>query len=353
MAPFRFSRALAPIIGLLDRSSTEPSRQPTPDQERTRFPEFPWDLRTLIILFPQDAPFRFLNLNVTLGLTGVSFDQKKNWVGSDPKEAFDLQFCLEGKDRVATYKKYHTVSRELSYQTDAVSFKLGERLLFEGRWPKYRVRYRQPEEDLDLSLQLDSWPGFHWWACSPRIYCHYTSFCDCRLEWRWKGTRGALSIPALHDHGWGRNLLPLRTPLNLFRYEVLRLPGGDFAISLWTEGPAGLELKNVGLIRRGKEPALIMKHYECKVLAWEVFDNYAGLPIRVPQRWVGTQRGEAAEFIYEAERTSEPRNIFGEGFLYGFDYQGRMTGARMPSERVEGSGYVEHLGFGRKLWQEV
>jgi hypothetical protein len=348
MAPFRFSRVLAPVISLLDRSSTEPKKRPTTDQERTRFPEFPWDLRTLILLFPQDAPFRFLNLNVTLGLTGVPFDQVKNWVGADPKEAFDLQFCLEGKDSVATYKKYHTVSRDLSFRTDTVSFKLGEQLLFEGRWPEYRVRYRQPEEDLDISMQLDSWPGFHWWAYSPRIYCHYTSFCDCRLEWRWKGSDGALSVPALHDHGWGRNLLPLRTPLSVFRYEVLRLPGGDFALSLWTEGPGGLELKNVGLIRWGREPALFMKHYECEVLDWEVFDNYAGHPCAVPRRWVGTQRGEASEFVYEAERTSEPRNIFGGGFLYGFHYKGRMTGARMPSEMVEGSGYVEHLGFAKR-----
>jgi hypothetical protein len=348
MAPLRISRALAPVIRLLDRSATEPNAQPSFNQERTRFPEFPWDLRTLIMLFPPDAPFRFLNLNVALGLTGIPFDRMKNWIGSDPKEAFDLQFCLESEDGAATYKKYHRVSEDLIYKTDAVSFKLGERLLFEGRWPEYRIQYRQPEADLELSLQLDSLPGFHWWAFSPHIYCHYTSFCDCRLDWHWKAAGGSLSVPALHDHGWGRNLLPLQTPLRVFRYEVLRLPDGDFALSLWTETVGGLKLKNAGLIRHGKEAPLFMKHYECEVLAWEVFDNYAGRPINVPQRWVGVQRGEAVEFIYEAERTSEPRDIFGEGFLYGFKYQGQMTGARVPSEKVDGSGYVEHLGFACK-----
>ncbi|RJP22894.1 MAG: hypothetical protein C4520_07675 [Candidatus Abyssobacteria bacterium SURF_5] len=349
MAPLRFHRVLAPAIRLLDRSSGEPNAQPTVDQERTRFPEFPWDLRTLIMLFPQDAPFRFLNLNVTLGLTGTLFDQAKNWAGSAPKEAFDLQFCLESKDTAATYKRYHSISRELSYQTPrGVSFKLGEKLLFEGQWPKYHIQYTQPEDDLTLSMQLDSWPGFHWWVYSPRIYCHYTSFCDCRLEWRWREASGALSVPALHDHGWGKNLLPMRTPLRVFRYEVLRLPESGFALSLWTEGPAGLELKNMGLIRRRTEPPLIMKHYECKVLAWEVFDNYAKQPCRVPKRWIGTQRGENSEFTYEAERSSEPRAIFGEGFLYAFSYKGRQTGARLPSQTVEGSGYAEHLGFTRR-----
>jgi hypothetical protein len=348
MASFRLSRALEPLIGLLDRSSTEPNGQPGRDQDRTRFPEFPWDLRTLIILFPEDSPFRFLNLNATLGLTGISFDQADKWVGLDPKDAFDLQFCLEGKDSLATYKSYHSISRDLSYRTDAVFFKLGERLLFEGRWPEYHIRYAQSEADLELSMRLDSWPGFHWWAYSPRIYCHYTSFCDCRLEWRWKEARGSLLAAALHDHGWGRNMLPLRTLLKVFRYEALRLPGGDFALSLWTEGPAKLKLKNLGLIRRGREPALFMRHYECRVLDWEVFDNYGGRPIRVPRRWVGTQRAEAAEFVYEAERATKPMPIFGEGFLYGFDYRGRMTGARMPSGEVEGSGYAEHLGFACK-----
>jgi len=336
------------MIRLLDRSSTEPNTQPSIDQERTRFPEFSWDLRTIIIVFPPDIPFRCLNLNVTLGLTGTPFDQRKNWTDSDPKEAFDLQFCLEGKDRAATYKKYHSVSEELAYETDTVSFTLGERLLFEGRWPEYRARYKLPEDDLDLSLKLDSQPGFHWWACSPRIYCHYTSFCDCLLEWQWKGANGSLSVPALHDHGWGKNLLPLRTPLKVFRYEVLGLPGGGFALSLRTETLGGLELKNVGVIRQAGESEHFMSRYECEVLAWEVFDNYAGRPIRVPQRWIGTQRGEAGEFVYEAERISEPRNIFGEGFLYAFNYQGRMTGAGLPSKSVEGSGYVEHLGFARK-----
>ena len=91
-----------------------------------------------------------------------------------------------------------------------------------------------------------------------------------------------------------------------------------------------------------------MKHYTCEVLAWEIFDNYAGVPCRVPQRWVGTQRGEVTEFVYEAKRNSEPRKIFGQGFLYGFDYQGQMTGALAPSVRMEGSGYVEHLGFAQK-----
>ncbi|GAB4336660.1 MAG: hypothetical protein Kow0099_09710 [Candidatus Abyssubacteria bacterium] len=269
-------------------------------------------------------------------------------MNQNPKEAFDLQFCLEGKDRAVSYKKYHAISRELSYRTDAVSLKLGDRLLFEGHWPEYRIQYRQPEEDLDLSLQLDSRPGVHWWTYSPRIYCHYTSFCDCSLEWRWKGADGALSVPALHDHGWGRNLLPMRTPLRVFRYEVLRLPDGGFALSLWTEGPGGLELRNVGLIRSETAQALCMKHYACRVLAWEVFDNYEGRPCRVPQRWVGTQRGEASEFVYQAERTSTPRNIFGEGFLYGFEYKGRITGSRLPSKMVEGSGYAEHFGFAQK-----
>lgn len=346
MFPLGFRRALVPVISLLDRSDTAPADRPSPEQEQTRFPEFPWDLRTLISVFPQDAPFRFLNLNITLGFTGVPFDQVKNWKGSDPKDAFDLQFCLEGKDSEAvTYKKYHSVSRELNYRPEDVHFKLGEQLTFEGQWPSYRIEYRQPGQDLNISLELDSRPGFQWWTYSPRIYCHYTSFCQGRLAWQWKGKEGTLEVPVLHDHGWGRNLLPLRTPLKVFRYEVLRLPRQDTAISLWTEGPGKMELKNVGLIRRAKEPILFMKHYTCRAIEWETFDNYAGVPCRVPKRWIGTQSGSRGEFRYEAERSTEPRTILGEGFLYGFDYQGRITGAGLQAEDVEGKGYVEHLGF--------
>jgi len=88
-------------------------------------------------------------------------------------------------------------------------------------------------------MELNSLPEFHWWAYFQRLYPHYTSFCDCHFEWEWNGAGGTMDIPALHDHGWGRNMLPLRLPLNVFRHEVLRLPEGDFVVSLWTEGPDG------------------------------------------------------------------------------------------------------------------
>lgn len=338
----RLGRALVPFTSLLDRSAAARNDRPSAWEECTRFPAFPWDLRTLILVFPPDAPFRFLNLNLTLGLTGVPFDQVERWRGSDPKDAFDLQLCLEGRERCATYKQYHSISRELTWRPDDVSFELGGRLRFEGRWPSYRVRYTQPEIDLDLSMELESWPDFHWWARFPGIYYHYTSFCDCHLEWRWKGDEGTIDLPALHDHGWGRNLLPVRLPLRLFRYEVLRLPEAAFAISLWTEGPAGMELKNVGLMRRDRRPIRPMKRYACRVLDWETFKNYAGRPCRVPRRWIGTQQGEAGEFRYEAVRRSEPRTVLGEGFLYAFDYRGQWAGG--PGDKMEGEGYVEQLG---------
>jgi hypothetical protein len=344
MPAFEPRRALVPLLSLLERSTSPPSDRPSHHEETTRHPLFPWDLHTLIIVFPSNAPFRFLNLNTTLGLTGVPLDQPEAWTGSSARDAFDLQFCLEAKHAHASFKRYYSVSRDLDVRADEVWLRLGERFHLEGSWPGYRIQYRQPEIDLELSVELGSWPGLHWWARAPRLYCHYTSFCDCRIEWRWGAEEGELDLPALHDHGWGRNMLPLRTPLKVFRYEVLRLPAGDFAISLWTEGPWGMELRNVGLVRWGRQPPLFMRRYRCEVLEWEEFDNYAGLPCRVPRRWTGTQLGEPGEFHYEALRSSEPRAVFGEGFLYGFDYQGRFEGTGPPSQHVEGSGYVEHLG---------
>ncbi len=343
MLPSSLRRTVVPIIKGLDRSATALNNRPSPQEEGTRFPAFPWDLRTLIMVFPEGAPFRFLNLNTLLGLTGVPFDQTENWHGSDPGDAFDLQFCLEGKDRHVTYKKYASVERDLVWSPDALHLKLGNRLLLEGGWPSCHIRYSQPEDDLDLTIHLESWPGFQWWFCSPHLYCHYTTFCDARLQWQWKGASGLLEGVALFDHGWGRNLLPLRVPLRVFRYEVMRLPEGASAVSLWTEGPGGLELKNVGLIRPDRQPIRFMKRYECRVLEWDVFENYAGRPCQVPTRWIGTQWGEPGRFRYEAVRRTEPRPILGEGFMYGFEFQGNWTGA--SGDRNQGTGYVEHLGW--------
>jgi hypothetical protein len=331
------------LLGLVDRSATAPHEKPLPAEEGTRFPEFPWDLRTIIMVFPPDAPFRFLNLNTLLGLTGVPFDQVERLGGLDAKDAFDLQFCLEGRERHAVYKQYHSIDKELEYKTEAVRFKLPERLFFEGAWPSYQIQYRQPEEDLSLSIKFDSRDDFHWWAYVPGVYCHYTSFCDCAVEWQWSGKSGTIETLALHDHGWGRNLLPIRLPVNVFRYEVMRLPEAGSAISLWTEGPLGMELKNVGLLRPDQKPGWPMERYECEVLEWEAFDNYAGKTCRVPRRWLGRQKGDGREFSYEAERATEPRPIIGNGFIYGFDYQGELTGT--AGGKIEGEGYVEQLGL--------
>jgi len=338
----RLAKISSSIINRLDRSATAQNKRPDPLEECTRFPEFPWDLRTIIIVFPPEAPFKYLNLNTLLGLTGVPFDRKERWKVSDAKDAFDLQFALEAKDKYATYKQYHSIGKELNYRPGDLYIELGERLLFEGNWPKYEIRYRQPEADIELSMQLDSWPDFHWWAYSPQLYCHYTSYCDCRLEWQWGEDSGVIDVPALHDHGWGKNTLPLRLPLRVFRYEVMRLPEDAFAMSLWSEGPGRVELKNVGVIRRDRGESTFMKKYECRVLEWDEFNNYANFPCRVPRRWTGIQSGDNGEFTYEAVRNSEPRAILGEGFLYGFDYEGQLNG--VGAGKIEGSGYVEQLG---------
>jgi hypothetical protein len=340
-------RALTPFLGLLDRASRVAHQRPAPSEDGTRFPEFPWDLRTIILLFPPEAPFRFLNLNLLLGLTGTPFDRPEALGALDAGDAFDLQFCLEGRERCITYKRYHSIARELSYRPLAVEFLLGERLRLEGSWPAYRIRYRQPEAKLSLTLHFDSQEDFHWWAHAPQLYCHYTSFGRCRMEWQLESERGTVEVPALHDHGWGRNLLPLGVPLRTFRYEVLQLRGetenvNGLGISLWTEGPFGIELKKSGLLRWDQEHSQLMNRYECRVLEWETFDNSAGRPCRVPRRWVGRQIGSRAEFEYEAERSTQPRAVLGNGFLFGFDYRGVLRGS--TTRAVEGEGYGEQLG---------
>jgi hypothetical protein len=322
-------------------------RRPDPTEDGTRFPEFPWDLRTLILLFPPQAPFRFINLNLLLGLTGAPLDRPERLGDLDARDAFDLQFCLEGRGRCVTYKRYHSIARELSYRPTAVELRLGDRLRFEGSWPAYRIRYRQPEAELSLTLDFDAREDFHWWAHAPRLYCHYTSFGRCRMEWQWESQGGALEVPALHDHGWGRNLLPLGVPLRTFRYEVLQLRTtaentGDLAISLWTEGPFGIGLKKSGLLRWDRGHSQLMKRYQCRALEWEVFENHAGKPCRIPRRWHGWQTGSGAEFEYEAQRSTEPRAVLGSGFLFGFDYRGVLRGP--ATQEFEGEGYGEQLG---------
>lgn len=340
-------RTLVPVVDFLDGSRGISNERPSSRDEGTRHPAFPWDLRTLILVFPPGSRFRFLNLNITLGLTGTPFDQAARWGRADPREAFDLQFCLQGEGEAVTRKACFTASRDLEYRQGVVHFRIADTLDFRGRWPHYLVGYRQPDRDLELTLEIDSRPGIQWWYRAPRLYCHYTSFCTCRMTWRLHGESGTLTEPLLHDHGWARNLLPLlRVPLRVFRYEVLRLSGDGHAISLWTEGPGRLQMRNVGVTRTEADLAPRARGYTCRVLEWETFPNYAGLPCRVPARWLGVQEGDGTRFEYEAVRETTPHPILGEGFLYGFRYAGHIEGgATDPGRRhVEGNGYVEHLG---------
>ena len=263
-------------------------------------------------MFPPDAPFRFLNLNVLLGLTGTPFDQPERWRGRPARDAFDLQLCLEGREEAATYKAYHSIDAELRRGPGPVGFALGERVTLEGGWPDYHLTYRQPEAELELDARLAARPGFHWWANLGDRYSHYTTFVDCELTWRWGARSGRTTLPALFDHGWGRTLLPLRVPLRVFRYEVLRLPDSGTVASLWTEGPGRIELESGGVSRPpGATTCHRIERYECTVHEWDVFENRAGAPRQVPRRWSGKLTGRGGRFDYEAVRRSPPRPVLG------------------------------------------
>lgn len=332
---FQLLGALAPLLARVDGGARS-GRPPTPGEDGTRFPRAEWDLRTVIAVFGPDAPFRFLNLNTTLGLTGLPFDQ--SWSG-DPAEAFDMQLCLQGRDRAATYKRYHRVGTELESEAGKVHLSLGKRMRFDGAWPSYNIEWRQPEKGLSLDLALEASGDIQRWAWAPRYYCHYTSFVRCRMAWRWGADSGELETPALCDHGFGRRA-PWATALDLFRYEVLRLPGDDLAVGLWTQGPRGLTLRNAGVFRRGER--MTQTSYACRVEEVDRFANYAGGMRHVPRRWSVSLEGPDGTLRYRATRASAPEPVLGDGFLSAFDYEADGTGAW--SGRFDGEGYAEQLG---------
>lgn len=337
---------LAPMLDRLDGGARACAAPPTEGEDGIRFPGAAWDLRTIIAVFGPEAPFRFLNLNPTLGLTGLPFDRAPRSNSVDPREVFDLQMCLEGRDGAAIYKRQHAVSGEVAYTPGEVRLSLGERLRFEGRWPRYEVRFRDPEQDLELDLELEAEGAFQRWASMPRIYSHYTMFGRCRLRWRWRGESGELETPALHDHGFGVRPPALGDPLRSFRYEVLRLADRGTAIGLWTEGPHGVTLRNAGVVARVGE--LLQTSFACRVEACDERVDHAGRRRRVPRVWSARLEGRDGSLSYRATRATEPRAVLGDGFLYAFDYEGeatgRFAGAGAGTCAIRGEGYVEQMG---------
>ncbi len=332
----RLRGALAPLLDRLDGGARS-GPPPTTEEDGTRFPRAAWDLRTIIAVFGPDAPFRFLNLNTTLGLTGLPFDQPARWSG-DPGDAFDMQLCLEGRGRTATYKRYHRIGEELESVPGAVRLRLGEQLALEGDFPHYQVEWREPGLSLDITIEADG--GVQRWAWTPRYYSHYTCFGRCRIAWRWGSDGGEIESSVLHDHGWGRRPPRWASPLGLFRYEVLRLPDDGVAITLWSEGPGGVTLRNVGLVRR--HGVTLQMRYASRVDEEARFLNYAGEGRRVPGHWTGKLMSPRGTLRYRATRAGTPQPVLGDGFLYAFDYQAEGTGDLAAS--FSGDGYVEQLG---------
>lgn len=348
MLPRSLRGALAPMLDRLDGGARACVTPPTDREDGIRFPGAAWDLRTIIVVFGPDAPFRFLNLNPTLGLTGLPFDRAPRSKSGDPRDVFDLQMCLEGRSRAAIYKRQHGVTREVAYAPGAVRLSLGDRLRFEGRWPRYEVHFSDPEQELELDLELVAEGPFQRWAHLPRVYSHYTMFGRCRLRWRWGGASGELETAALHDHGFGVRPPALGDPLRSFRYEVLRLDERGTAIGLWTEGARGVTLRNAGVVARAGAP-LRATRYACCVEASDAFVDFAGRARRVPRTWSVRLEGLDpldGAISYRATRATEPRAVLGDGFLYAFDYEGEATGrfAAAGTRAIRGEGYVEQMG---------
>lgn len=258
-------------------------------------------------MFGPDEPLRFLNLNLTLGLTGLSFDQ----CTGDPDDVCDVQLCLEGREWVALEKRCST-------RQD-----VGEVLAFHGAWPHYQVRFRSRKVELDLAY--DAVLPVQHWARAGRLYSHYTCFGRCRGTWRRDHARGTFDTPALLDHGFGRRARGFGRLLRRFRYEVLRLPDGAFAIGLVTELPGGVTLRRAGLLRG--EAA----RYEHEIIQSERFANVAGASRAVPAAWAA----RVGPLAYHARRSTPPRAVLGDGFLYAFDYD---------TADFSGEGYAEQLG---------
>ncbi len=342
MKQHRFRRVLQPLRKLLDQYQVAPTDRVDRPLESVRYPDYRWDLGTLIAVFPPESPWYLLDLNWVLGAMGNSFDLVSTRSRRAGMDAFDLQFCLEGKERHATYKAVHSVAEEVSFITGAVNLTLRNRLKVTGTWPEYRIEYRQPERSLELDLQYRAWPGIHWWARSPGLYSHFSNFGSCDVTWRWNGDQGHLQLPALLEHAWGNHLLPFRIPLGIFRYEVLRMPENGIAISLWVDAPGGLEMATAAVQRFGAETERIVGAYQCEVLEWETLPNRAGDLRRLPIRWRGVQQFDEGTFKYETERITPPRPIMGDGFLHTFAWRGEGTGVIGGS--AEGTGYVEQMG---------
>jgi len=308
-----------------------------------------------VLMLPREAgvPVKAIRTSIMTGLYGMDGIDNYEELREVPSFA-----AVEYLTLVHTQETSHLFHRYVPRRTDLAIRR--EQLLvsvkdwgeISGQWPEYRVRMRDPAEEMEVSLSCTA-RHLLWWADLPGLFTYVAAFGDFHGTVSLRGREHPVTGMGTFEHGFARApfaydrlLQPVRWVQKLHRFTLMHyhynlLIGEDgWHGGIMLAQGVGIDFRKLGGIYLPDGRFVRLDHLEIVYAEMETIDPH---PVPFPKRWVVWARAEGGTLEYTAIRES-PAAVIASHMLY-FDF--RFTGTyREPGNGdspLAGHGYGEYV----------
>jgi len=314
-------------------------------------PKAAWDGWFAIVIFPGDAPLRWLKAH---------FYNRAYTPGWYPLSL--LEAIGESTEVLITWGSRHEVEvhqhrfegNTVSAESSPLSIAFEDSFLLEGTAPHYRMSFSLPGSEVSARFEFETgWPI--WWSRFGRLLQyvgqHSKAFAELVTD---EGTFGLEGLGVM-EHVAGTAVpfdFTRAAPIN-FHWDVLAFEESTSPFDSAAGLSVGVEGKNVMPLRAGlrlpdHEPWR-MRGLWVRYLETTVGRDLNDEEIMVPLRWQGKMRNLKGTFTYEATAATPAAGILPGGAMLGFDFTGRWVGRGSHARLFSGTGFTEYGDFSGRL----
>ncbi|MGX1811518.1 DUF6670 family protein [Nocardia sp. NPDC055321] len=289
------------------------------------------------------APHRFFGVMSILGTPGVAIFANDHAITSTPADTVYLSSATGSM--TGGQFLVREIDRDCEFRSDGTRLKFGDELVIEGEYPKFALRRRHPEIEVDL--EIDATDVVSHFAHVPGLYDHWSVL--ARARGSITDRHGAVPIDTLctveYATGVGvHSVLPgtrATLPVPFFTYHVLNIDERTQVLLVQVLGPAGLPIQRRVYVRGLDDHGTVhTRGFEFTVDRHLDQPTPTGTTMRLPEhlRWrVLDDRGEVLISIAGAANHDYSYGL-GAGFVGSYDYVGSFRGAP-----IAGTAYMEYI----------
>ncbi|MFE6860733.1 DUF6670 family protein [Nocardia sp. NPDC057668] len=289
------------------------------------------------------APHRFFGVMSILGTPGVAIFANDHAITSTPADTVYVSSATGSMTDGQFF--VHEIVKDCEFRSDGSRLKFGDELLIEGAYPKFALRRRHPEVEVDL--EIDATDVVSHFAHIPGLYDHWSVLARCR------GTitdrHGVLPVDTLctveYATGVGLHSVAPGTraniPVPFFTYHVLNIDERTQVLLVQVLGPAGLPIQRRVYVRGlGDHGSVHTRGFEFTVGRHLDRTTPTGSIMRLPEQlsWrVADDRGNPLISIDGVSNHDYSYGL-GAGFVGSYDYTGTFAG-----RAIAGTAYMEYI----------